>query len=67
MLMEMSTMVNGLTTKLKAKVLTAMQTEPFMKEHGLMINSMDKVLNHGQMAHDMKDNILKEKRKETVA
>jgi hypothetical protein len=65
--MEMSTKVNGLTTKLKAKVLTAMQMEPFMKEHGMMINSMDKVLSHGQMVHDMKVNILKAKRKEMAA
>ena len=65
--MEMSMKVNGLMIRQRAKVLTVMQMEPFMKVLGKMINSMDRVLSHGQMVHDMRDNILKGKKKEKVA
>jgi len=44
---------------------TTVQMELFMKDHGLMINSMVKAKKIGQMVHNMKDNINKERNKAT--
>ena len=66
MLMGMSTAVIGSMIKLKAKAHTAMQMGLFTMEAGLMINSTVWVLKAGLMVQDMKEIILKERKKETV-
>ena len=55
MLMGTSSTVVGKKIKLMEGVSMFMSTEPSMMETGLMINSMDKELKHGQMAQSSKE------------
>ena len=55
MLMGTSSTVVGKKTKLMEGESMFMSTEPSMMETGLMINSMDKELKHGQMAQSSKE------------
>jgi hypothetical protein len=56
-------MVIGLTTELMDLVFTIILMEPSMKDSGLKISSMEKVLKPGQMVQFIKANIKKEKKK----
>lgn len=64
--MEMSTRVNGATTRQKERELTVMRMVPIMKALGLMINSMGMALSHGQTVLAMKVNTSREKKRTTA-
>ena len=66
MLMVISTKVNGSMTKLRELAPTPTPMGPTMKDNGLMINSMDRVWNLGQMALDTKVNMRMERKKDKV-
>lgn len=64
--MEMSTRVNGATTRQKERELTVMRMVPIMKALGLMINSMGMALSHGQTVLAMKVNTSRAKKRTTA-
>ena len=65
-LMEMSTKVSGLTTRLKERALTHMQMEPTMKENGSMISNTASELNPGQTVLATKDHMRTVRKKAKV-